>query len=69
MPAPLKRFRMSLLRYRHACDLSEGRCVACGATADGVEPDARCYACDACGEPQVFGVEELLVTGRLAVLS
>jgi hypothetical protein len=38
-----------------------GFCLACGAEADGVEPDARDYECEACGDPLVFGCEELLL--------
>jgi hypothetical protein len=38
-----------------------GFCVACGEDADGVEPDARNYPCDCCGEKAVFGAEELLM--------
>ena len=38
-----------------------GFCVLCGAEADGVEPDARRYECEACGEPGVYGAEELLI--------
>jgi len=41
-----------------------GFCVACGAEAEDVEPDARRYTCDSCGQPGVFGAEELLL--RLA---
>ena len=37
-----------------------GFCLACGEDADGCEPDARNYECDACGEKQVFGAEEVL---------
>jgi len=37
-----------------------GICLACGADVEGVEPDARRYACEVCGERQVYGVEELL---------
>ena len=37
-----------------------GFCTACGAEADGVEPDARGYECESCGERRVFGAEELL---------
>ncbi len=37
-----------------------GFCVACGAEASGVEPDAREYECDCCGERAVYGAEELL---------
>lgn len=38
-----------------------GFCLACGAQADGVEPDAREYECDACGAEQVYGAEEVLM--------
>jgi hypothetical protein len=38
-----------------------GFCIACGADADGVEPDARRYTCEACGTPAVYGAEELLL--------
>ena len=37
-----------------------GFCVACGAQAYGVEPDAREYECENCGEMAVYGAEELL---------
>jgi hypothetical protein len=38
-----------------------GFCLACGADADGVEPDARRYTRECCGAHQVYGVEELLL--------
>lgn len=38
-----------------------GFCLACGFEADGVEPDACEYECEACGEAQVFGCEELMM--------
>lgn len=38
-----------------------GFCIACGALADGVEPDARRYECDECGARKVYGAEELLM--------
>jgi len=38
-----------------------GFCLACGAEHDGVEPDARRYACDECGAHKVYGAEELLL--------
>lgn len=37
-----------------------GFCIACGAEAYGVEPDAREYACEECGAKKVYGAEELL---------
>lgn len=38
-----------------------GFCIACGAEASGVEPDARGYECEACGASAVYGAEELLL--------
>lgn len=46
-------------------DHTTGRCLACRAEADGVEPDACEYECEGCGEAQVYGCEELLVMGLL----
>ena len=37
-----------------------GFCLACGAEAYEVEPDARRYKCEACGKPKVYGAQELL---------
>jgi hypothetical protein len=42
-----------------------GFCLACGAEAYGVEPDARNYKCEACQERQVFGAEELIIMGKV----
>lgn len=36
-----------------------GICIACGEDADGCEPDARQYHCEACGQPAVYGAQEL----------
>jgi hypothetical protein len=38
-----------------------GICICCGADAEGVEPDARKYKCESCGELGVYGAEELLL--------
>ena len=38
-----------------------GFCTACGDDADGVEPDACEYKCQACGEMKVYGAEELMM--------
>lgn len=38
-----------------------GFCIACGADADGCEPDARGYECESCGENKVYGAEEILM--------
>lgn len=42
-----------------------GVCLACGAEADGCEPDACNYVCEACEEAQVFGLDEALMMGRI----
>jgi hypothetical protein len=47
---------------RHNATLDDpGFCVCCGADADGVEPDARDYPCEICGENGVYGADELLI--------
>jgi predicted RNA-binding Zn-ribbon protein involved in translation (DUF1610 family) len=42
-------------------DCSTGICVACGAEAENVEPDAVRYSCEQCGKPAVYGAEELAI--------
>jgi hypothetical protein len=43
-----------------------GFCLACGAEADGVEPDANKYECECCGEPRVYGAAEFALRGWVA---
>lgn len=43
-------------------DDNTGFCQACGAEAYNVEPDARGYTCESCGQPEVYGAQELLMT-------
>ena len=38
-----------------------GFCLACGADAEGCEPDMRKGECEVCGEHAVYGAEELLM--------
>jgi hypothetical protein len=38
-----------------------GFCLACGAQAEGVEPDARREECEQCGACKVYGAQELLL--------
>ena len=42
-------------------DDSLGFCLACGADACGVEPDARGYECEECQAPKVYGAEEVMM--------
>jgi len=51
-------------------DLWEGRmgiCLACGEEHYGVEPDARRYDCESCGKPEVYGLEEAVLMGRVDI--
>jgi|TARA_Y100000034_G_C6770429_1_gene343676 hypothetical protein len=43
-------------------DNHRGFCLACGGDAYGVEPDAREYKCEECGERKVYGAEEYMIT-------
>lgn len=56
----LQRVERAVKRAMMSCD-NPGFCVACGASSDGCEPDAREYECERCGEPKVYGAEELLI--------
>ena len=38
----------------------EGFCLGCGDTQGCVEPVARKYTCESCGEKLVYGFQELL---------
>lgn len=38
-----------------------GFCLACGEEASCVEPDARRFVCESCGQPKVYGLQELLI--------
>ena len=61
-----KTLRMfSFDEIEEAADEQVGFCLACGATKDCCEPDARHYQCDECGEHKVFGAEELVLEGRV----
>ena len=42
-------------------DNNMGFCVSCGHDQRGVEPDAREYECEFCGEFKVYGAEEILM--------
>jgi Zn finger protein HypA/HybF involved in hydrogenase expression len=40
-----------------------GFCLSCEEEHENVEPDARNYECEACGEMEVYGAEELILMG------
>ena len=54
--------RVTAAVERHMTTLDDpGFCIACGADAEGFEPDARRYECECCGAHAVSGAEELLI--------
>ena len=55
--------RFSVKRLERAADANVGFCVACGASRDGCEPDARRYPCESCKMNLVFGAEEIALQG------
>jgi hypothetical protein len=48
-------------------DANAGFCLACGSDTVGVEPDARQYECEVCGERKVYGIEELTLMGAVLI--
>jgi hypothetical protein len=56
----LERIQEAVARHQSSLD-NPGFCIACGAEAESVEPDACEYECEECGEPKVYGAEELLL--------
>ena len=58
-------FELSEAEYSEMADENGGFCIECGEAAYGVEPDARRYECESCGERGVYGLEELLVMGAV----
>ena len=51
--------------YRELSEDSGGYCRYCRQPAYGVEPDAQGYTCEGCGQPAVYGIEELLIRGEI----
>ena len=53
-------------------EISDGCCGGCLSCGDkmwsGIEPDARGYECEVCGEKKVYGAEELLIMGRAHII-
>ena len=54
----LKKIEAAVRRQQSSLD-NPGFCLKCGLEADGCEPDARKYECEACGEMAVYGAELL----------
>jgi hypothetical protein len=63
----LYRFTMSEGEFMRRNNEYEGRCILCGASRGTCEPDARKYPCEKCGQPSVYGLEELLLMGYVRI--
>jgi len=60
-----KVYEVSEDEYHEGCN---GICLSCGQIQyGGIEPDARGYECDDCGDFHVYGLEEALMMGRVQV--
>lgn len=57
-----ERLEDALERQQSSLD-NPGFCLSCGEETEGVEPDARKYPCEACGEKTVYGAQEILIRG------
>jgi hypothetical protein len=44
-----------------------GFCLECGADCEGIEPDARKYHCQECHANRVYGIEELMLMGKVRI--
>ena len=57
---------VDVVDYAEAVDQYIGWCTECRKFTTGcVEPDARDYKCEACGEHTVMGAEEALMEGLI----
>lgn len=62
------KFELTEQEYVAHSEDNGGFCIACGDEAYGVEPDARGYECEGCGEPKVYGAEELMMMGFIVIV-
>lgn len=49
--------------YEEMLDDDCGLCTSCGEESTNIEPDARGYECEHCGQNHVYGAESLLEMG------
>jgi rRNA maturation endonuclease Nob1 len=60
---------MAASEFEEACDAYQGFCTNCRRiTTDTVEPDAREYECESCGERAVYGAEEALFMDLIEII-
>ena len=55
----------TLAQIEEASADQNGLCLACGASQEACEPDARKHLCDNCGQHQVYGAEEIVLMGLM----
>ena len=60
-----KIFEMTENEYLGMSEDYGGICLACGAYADGCEPDMRNHTCESCNKDEVHGLQEALLMGRI----
>ena len=64
----MSKVTITIAEYRQHRNNDDGICLACEEwTVGGCEPDACGYACELCGEDEVYGVEEAQMTNRSEV--
>ena len=56
----------TMVEMQEADFMECGLCLACGASCDRPEPDARAYRRDNCGRNEVHGAGKLMIMGRCA---
>jgi hypothetical protein len=62
-----KVFTITEAQYEDLAEGYGGICLACGEIQEGeIEPDAEDYQCDSCGEMKFYGIEQALISGRIA---
>lgn len=67
MPKDKSRPNITLAQYQRLVEHMAGVCEACGSERSGCEPDARRYTCESCGERQVYGPHEFMMSGRVVI--
>ncbi len=64
----MKKMTFKVTEESMLMDRDTGYCIYCGEEAWNVEPDARGYECECCGKNGVYGLEELLMMGRVEIV-
>ncbi len=55
------KIRMDEATYAEESEENMGYCVKCHQSQSQVEPDAEIYKCESCGEPAVYGLQQLML--------